>query len=245
MIAFLKSENQDRKRTLILTDIEGTTSSISFVKDVLFPYARRALPAFVRARGQEPEVRRWLDAVATEHGAVCSDEVIVEILQGMIDDDRKHTALKALQGMIWSDGYDNADFSAHIYPDAAAQLRDWHAAGIPLAVYSSGSVPAQKLFFGHTDAGDLTALFEGWFDTEVGHKRDAGSYREIARRLDRPAGDILFLSDVVEELDAAREAGMRTALIDRREDYPQPRLGDAAHGHARVERFDAIDTEPA
>lgn len=230
---------------LILTDIEGTTSSISFVKDVLFPYARRALPAFARARGQEPEVRRWLDAVATEHGAVCSDEVIVEILQGMIDEDRKHTALKALQGMIWSDGYDNADFSAHIYPDAAAQLRDWHAAGIPLAVYSSGSVPAQKLFFGHTDAGDLTALFEGWFDTEVGHKRDAGSYREIARRLDRPAGDILFLSDVVEELDAAREAGMRTALIDRREDYPQPRLGDAAHGHARVERFDAIDTEPA
>lgn len=230
---------------LILTDIEGTTSSISFVKDVLFPYARRALPAFVRARGQEPEVRRWLDAIATEHGAVCSDEVIVEILQGMIDEDRKHTALKALQGMIWSDGYDNADFSAHIYPDAAAQLRDWHAAGIPLAVYSSGSVPAQKLFFGHTGAGDLTALFEGWFDTEVGHKRDAGSYREIARRLDRPAGDILFLSDVVEELDAAREAGMRTALIDRREDYPQPRLGDAAHGHARVERFDAIDTEPA
>ncbi|GAA4805222.1 acireductone synthase [Lysobacter hankyongensis] len=230
---------------LILTDIEGTTSSISFVKDVLFPYARRALPAFVRARGQEPEVRRWLDAVATEHGAVCSDAVIVEILQGMIDEDRKHTALKALQGMIWSDGYDNADFSAHIYPDAAAQLRDWHAAGIPLAVYSSGSVPAQKLFFGHTDAGDLTALFEGWFDTEVGHKRDAGSYREIARRLGRPAGDILFLSDVVEELDAAREAGMRTALIDRREDYPQPRLGDAAHGHARVERFDAIDTEPA
>lgn len=230
---------------LILTDIEGTTSSISFVKDVLFPYARRALPAFVRARGNEAEVRRWLDAVATEHGAVCSDEVIVEILQGMIDEDRKHTALKALQGMIWSDGYDNADFSAHIYPDAAAQLRDWHAAGIPLAVYSSGSVPAQKLFFGHTDAGDLTALFEGWFDTEVGHKRDAGSYREIARRLDRPAGDILFLSDVVEELDAAREAGMRTVLIDRRDDYPQPRLGDAAHGHARVERFDAIDTEPA
>lgn len=231
--------------TIILTDIEGTTSSISFVKDVLFPYARRALPAFVRARGNEAEVRRWLDAVATEHGAVCSDEVIVEILQGMIDEDRKHTALKALQGMIWSDGYDNADFSAHIYPDAAAQLRDWHAAGIPLAVYSSGSVPAQKLFFGHTDAGDLTALFEGWFDTEVGHKRDAGSYREIARRLDRPAGDILFLSDVVEELDAAREAGMRTVLIDRRDDYPQPRLGDAAHGHARVERFDAIDTEPA
>lgn len=225
---------------MILTDIEGTTSSISFVKDVLFPYARRALPGFVRERGQEPDVRRWLDAVATEHGAVCSDDTIVEILQGMIDEDRKHTALKALQGMIWQDGYRGADFTAHIYPDAAAQLRAWHEAGIPLAVYSSGSVPAQKLFFGHTDAGDLTGLFGSWFDTEVGHKREAESYREIARRLDRAPADLLFLSDVVEELDAAREAGLRTVLIDRREDYPQPRLGDAAHGHARVERFDAI-----
>lgn len=225
---------------LILTDIEGTTSSISFVKDVLFPYARKALPGFVRAYGQREDVRRWLDVVATEHGAVCSDDVIIEILQGWIDEDRKHTALKALQGMIWGEGYDKADFTAHIYPDAAAKLRDWHAAGYPLAVYSSGSVPAQKLFFGHTDAGDLTALFGGWFDTEVGHKRDADSYREIVRRLDRPADDILFLSDVVEELDAAREAGLRTALIDRLDDYPQPRLGDAAHGHLRVERFDQL-----
>lgn len=228
---------------LILTDIEGTTSSISFVKDVLFPYARNALPGFVRARGNDPDVRRWLDVVATEHGAVCSDEVIVEILQGMIDEDRKHTALKALQGMIWGEGYDNADFTAHIYPDAAAMLRQWHAAGHPLAVYSSGSVPAQKLFFGHTDAGDLTALFGGWFDTEVGHKREADSYREIARRLDRPADDILFLSDVVEELDAAREAGMRTVLVDRIEDYPQPRFDTATHGHPRAERFDRIAPE--
>ncbi len=225
---------------LILTDIEGTTSSISFVKDVLFPYARRALPGFVRERGQEPEVRRWLDAVATEHGAVCHDDTIVEILQGWIDEDRKHTALKALQGMIWSDGYRGADFTAHIYPDAATKLRDWHASGIPLAVYSSGSVPAQKLFFGHTDAGDLTGLFEGWFDTEVGHKRETRSYAEIARRLGRAPGDILFLSDIVEELDAARDAGLRTVLIDRLDDYPSPRLDDAAHGHVRVERFDQI-----
>lgn len=225
---------------LILTDIEGTTSSISFVKDVLFPYARRALPGFVRERGQEPEVRRWLDAVATEHGAVCSDDTIVEILQGWIDEDRKHTALKALQGMIWSDGYRGADFTAHIYPDAATKLRDWHVAGIPLAVYSSGSVPAQKLFFGHTNTGDLTGLFEGWFDTEVGHKRETRSYAEIARRLGRAPGDILFLSDIVEELDAARDAGLRTVLIDRLDDYPSPRLDDATHGHVRVERFDQI-----
>ena len=229
--------------TLILTDIEGTTSSISFVKDVLFPYARRALPGFVRERGHEPEVRRWLDAVATEHGAVCDDGVIVEILQGMIDEDRKHTALKALQGMIWQDGYRSADFTAHIYPDAAMQLRAWHAAGLPLAVYSSGSVPAQKLFFGHSDAGDLTGLFDAWFDTEVGHKRDAGSYRTIAQRFGRAPDTIVFLSDVVEELDAAREVGLRTVLVDRLDDYPAPRLGEATHGHRRVERFDAIDPE--
>lgn len=221
----------------ILTDIEGTTSSISFVKDVLFPYARRALPGFVREHGEEPEVRRWLDAVATEHGAICSDETIVEVLQGWIDEDRKHTALKALQGMIWKAGYQHADFTAHMYPDAAEALRQWHAAGLSLYVYSSGSVPAQRLFFGHSDAGDLAPLFSGWFDTEVGGKREAASYARIAESIGTPPGEILFLSDIVEELDAARDAGLRTVLIDRREDYPAPRHGDAAGGHRRVETF--------
>lgn len=225
----------------ILTDIEGTTSSISFVKDVLFPYARRALPGFVREHGHEPEVRRWLDQVAVENGGMCQDEMIVETLQGWIDEDRKHTALKALQGLIWEAGYRDADFTAHIYPDAAPALRGWRAAGLPLYVYSSGSVPAQKLFFGHSDAGDLTPLFSGWFDTEVGGKRDAASYRRIADAIGAPAGDILFLSDVVEELDAAREAGLQTVLVDRIADYPQPRLGEAAHGHRRVESFSEIE----
>ncbi|HEY4555619.1 MAG TPA: acireductone synthase, partial [Lysobacter sp.] len=111
----------------ILTDIEGTTSSISFVKDVLFPYARRALPAFVAGRGHEPEVRRWLDAVATEQGGVCDDRMVAEVLQGWIDADRKHTALKALQGMIWADGYRSGEYRAHVYPDAAEALREWNA----------------------------------------------------------------------------------------------------------------------
>ena len=229
----------------ILTDIEGTTSSISFVKDVLFPYARRALPAFVAAHGDEPEVRRWLDAVAAELGGACQDDLIVETLQGWIDEDRKHTALKALQGMVWANGYGRADFTAHVYPDAPVALRRWHDAGFPLAVYSSGSVPAQKLLFGHTDAGDLSPLFSAWFDTEVGGKRDAGSYRTIVQRLGVPAGDVVFLSDVVEELDAARDAGLRTVLLDRRDDYPQPRTGDATHGHARVETFADIDPSTA
>ncbi|WP_330946823.1 acireductone synthase [Thermomonas sp. LB-4] len=228
--------------TTILTDIEGTTSSMSFVKDVLFPYARAKLPAFVREHGHDPEVRRWLDAVAVEISAsACQDAVIVETLQGWIDEDRKHTALKALQGMVWQAGYREGDFTAPLYPDVAPALRAWHAAGHTLAVYSSGSVPAQKLLFAHTDAGDLTPLFSGFFDTEVGGKREAASYRVIAAKLARQPGDILFLSDVVAELDAARDAGLRTVLLDRRDDYPQPRTGAAANGHPRVESFADID----
>lgn len=228
-------------KTTILTDIEGTAGSISFVRDVLFPYARRELPRFVREHGKDPEVRRWLDQVATEHGAMCDDAMIVEVLQGWIDEDRKHTALKALQGLMWSDGYRNADFTAHVYPDAVEALRAWHAAGHRLAVYSSGSVPAQHLFFGYSDAGDLRPLFSAFFDTAAGGKREAASYANIAGQLRREPGDIVFLSDVVEELDAARDAGLRTVLVDRREDYPEPRSGEAANGHPRVESFAAID----
>ena len=227
-------------RTVILTDIEGTTSSISFVKDVLFPYARRELPRFVAEHGHEPEVRRWLDQVAIENGGLCQDAMIVETLQGWIDEDRKHTALKALQGMVWTAGYRNADFTAPVYPDAVAALRRWHGNGHRLAVYSSGSVPAQKLLFAHTDAGDLTGLFSGWFDTAVGGKREAGSYARIAAELAVEPGAIVFLSDVVAELDAARQAGLRTVLVDRREDYPEPRTGAAAGGHPRVASFDDV-----
>ena len=222
---------------IIVTDIEGTTSSISFVKDVLFPYARRELPRFVREHGDRPEVRQWLDQVAAESGGLCQDDMIVEHLQGWIDQDRKNTALKALQGMVWEAGYHDADFTAPVYPDAVDALRDWHAAGSTLAVYSSGSVSAQKLLFAHTDAGDLASLFSGWFDTTIGGKREAASYLRIAEALDASPSDILFLSDVVAELDAARDAGLRTALVDRREDYQEPRHGDDAGGHDRIERF--------
>ena len=225
---------------VILTDIEGTTSSISFVKNVLFPYARQALPAFIAEHGQQPEVRRWLDAVATEIGGACQDSLVAETLQGWIDQDRKHTALKALQGLIWDAGYRRGDYTAHFYPEVAAVLKGWHAAGLPLYVYYSGSVPAQKLFFGFSDAGDLSPLVSGWFDTEIGGKREADSYRRIVQAIGRPAGEILFLSDVVEELDAAREAGLQTRLIDRLDDYPLPRVGDAGNGHPRVENFQQI-----
>ncbi len=223
---------------IILTDIEGTTSSISFVKDVLFPYARAELPRYVREHASDPRVRRWLEQVQLEIGdESADDEHLISTLIDWIDADRKHTALKALQGMLWKDGYEDGAYSAHVYPDAVAALRTWHAAGYLLYVYSSGSVPAQRLLFAPSSAGDLTPLFSSYFDTEVGGKREVRSYRNILDQLDVDPGAVTFLSDVVEELDAAREAGMATVLIDRLDDYPQPRLGEAIHGHRRVVSF--------
>jgi len=227
----------------ILTDIEGTTSSIRFVKDVLFPYARRVLPEFVRRHGGEPDVRSWLDGVATEIAAsACDDAVVVETLQCWIDQDRKHTALKALQGLIWESGYRNGDYRAHVYPDVVTMLRHWHASGKALHVYSSGSVAAQKLFFSYSDAGDLSGIFSGYFDTETGHKRESSSYEKIAGVIRMRPDEIVFLSDVVEELDAARAAGLRTVLVDRVQDYPVARTGAACNGHARAVDFNAVNS---
>ncbi|MFZ5723001.1 MAG: acireductone synthase [Pseudomonadota bacterium] len=213
----------------ILTDIEGTTSSISFVKDVLFPYARRVLPEFVRHNAELPAVRRQLEAVWQQASLPPGDiDGAIAALLTWIEDDVKATPLKALQGMVWERGYRDGDFRAHVYPDAVAKLREWHAAGIPLYVYSSGSVQAQKLFFGHSEAGDLLPLFRGHFDTETGGKREAESYRRIAAAIGLPAADILFLSDIGEEIDAARAAGMQAIRIVRPQDYPQLRVDGIA-----------------
>jgi enolase-phosphatase E1 len=200
----------------ILTDIEGTTSSISFVRDVLFPYARKRLPAFVETHGDTPEVQHWLHEAAKEDGLVeVSRQDVIELLLQWIDQDRKSTALKALQGMIWKEGYEAGDYRAHIYPEAAARLREWRADGLRLYVYSSGSVPAQQLFFRYSDAGDLTPLFAGYFDTETGPKLEAASYARIAEAIGEQPQHILFLSDVAEELDAARSAGFHTGWLIR------------------------------
>lgn len=155
----------------ILTDIEGTTSSLSFVKDVLFPYSRERMADFVRRHGQEPAVRLLLDEVARLAGVNHTDDNrITEQLVRWIDEDQKITPLKALQGMIWEEGYRRGDFKGHVYEDAVRNLRRWQERGIRLYVYSSGSVQAQKLLFGHTGYGDLTPLFSGYFDTAVGGK---------------------------------------------------------------------------
>jgi len=213
----------------ILTDIEGTTSSIAFVHDVLFPYARRHLPEFVRAHCDEPGVARLLDAVREEAATQAADtDRVVDILLEWIAEDRKATPLKSLQGMIWRRGYEHGDFTGHVYADAAAAMRAWSEAGIELYVYSSGSVDAQQLLFGYSDAGDLRSLFSGFFDTRSGHKRDAASYRNIAAAIGRPGPEILFLSDVAGELDAARAAGLRTTQLVRdadvvRGDHPLAR----------------------
>jgi enolase-phosphatase E1 len=223
---------------IILTDIEGTTSSISFVKDVLFPYARDHLPPFVRGHADDPQVRYWLSETAREaQMAGADDEALIARLLYWIDEDRKATPLKALQGMIWESGYDGRDFVAHVYPDAISNLRRWRAAGHSIYVYSSGSVPAQKLYFSHTEAGDLSSLFSGYFDTTTGPKRDAPSYIAIAQHVGRPPSDFVFLSDVDAELDAAREAGMRTVWLRR--DLADPGHAPRAD-HPVVTTFDAI-----
>jgi enolase-phosphatase E1 len=201
---------------VIVTDIEGTTSAIDFVHDVLFPYASKHLPDFVRKHQSDAAVTPILDSVRNEAGEADSDsERVIEILLQWIDADRKVTSLKALQGLVWKQGYENGDFTGHIYEDAVDGLRSWAAAGIDLYVYSSGSVGAQQLLFGHSDAGDLTPLFSGYFDTNIGHKREAASYRNIAEDIGISATQMLFLSDVADELDAAAAAGMQTFQLVR------------------------------
>jgi enolase-phosphatase E1 len=196
------------KPAAILTDIEGTTSSIAFVAETLFPYARERLPAFVAEHPQE-SAPILAEVAATEPGDP------VATLIRWIDEDRKATPLKALQGMIWADGYREGAFTGHIYVDAVAALRRWHAEGISLYVFSSGSVAAQKLLFGHSDAGDLTPLFSGFFDTTTGPKREAASYRAIAAATGLAPAEMLFLSDTPAEIAAAREGGMQALHIDR------------------------------
>jgi len=220
----------------IVTDIEGTTSSIHFVKDVLFPYARKRLPAFVETHGDRPEVQHWLHEAAKEAGIIeASRQEVIEMLLRWIDEDRKSTALKALQGMIWQEGYEAGDYRAHVYPEVPARLRAWRAEGLKLYVYSSGSVPAQKLFFRYSDAGDLTPLFAGYFDTETGPKRETASYTAIAEAIGEQPTHLLFLSDIVQELDAARAAGFQTGWLVR-DASTSPTGGD----HPIYRDFDAV-----
>ena len=218
----------------IVTDIEGTTSSLSFVKEVLFPYAREYISEFVRMHGDNPEVAALLEEARQVAGGELDNEALIGQLCNWIDEDRKITPLKALQGLIWEDGYRRGDFSGHIYADAVSCLRAWQARGIALYVFSSGSVHAQRLLFAHTPYGDLTPLFSGYFDTTIGSKREPAAYSAIAQAIGLPPQEILFLSDIVEELDAARAAGMQTVwLVRERELNPTA-------SHTQVQDFEGI-----
>jgi len=223
----------------VLLDIEGTVADIAFVKHVLFPYARRALPGFIQAHADEPEVAAQLDAAAELAGVARDDHVaIIETLVGWIDADRKATPLKALQGMVWKAGYVDGDFTAHLYADAYEWLKRAHAQGVSLSVYSSGSVAAQKLYFSHSDYGDILDWFDGFFDTTTGPKKASASYAAIARSINRSPGDIVFFSDIEAELDAATEAGMRTIQIVRPGTEPAVR-------HTRYPDFSSIPLDPS
>lgn len=208
---------------VILTDIEGTTSSISFVHETLFPYAAEHMAEFVRDGHQSTlEISEQLDEVAKVSGVERDDiEGLIDVLLGWIREDRKETPLKALQGMLWQKGYQEGAFKGHVYPDAADYLQRWHDRGLRLFVYSSGSVKAQKLIFGFSEAGDLTPFFSGYFDTRVGGKKEPEAYRTILSELGVEGDTVLFLSDVEAELEAADAAGMKTVWLVRDGDRPE------------------------
>lgn len=213
----------------IVTDIEGTTSSIDFVHKTLFPYAKQHLRRYLQTHTDDAEVTTQIAEVAKLEGRPLSLDETADVLERWIDEDRKITPLKALQGLIWAQGYADGALSGHVYADTPVYLRRWHAAGKRLYIYSSGSVAAQKLIFGHSDAGDLTPLFSGYFDTRIGAKREVAAYQAILAELGLPGEAVLFLSDIGEELDAARAAGLQTWQLIR-DDKAKP---FPAHPQAR------------
>lgn len=218
----------------IVTDIEGTTTSLDFVHEVLFPYSRQRLADYVATHRDEPAMRKVFAALHAECNSALSETAAIGQWLQWIDEDSKAPSLKALQGLIWHQGYQDGELNGHLYEDAVRHLKAWKESGIGLFVYSSGSVLAQKLLFAHTAYGDLTPLFTDFFDTGVGPKRAVSSYTGIVARIGRPAERILFLSDIDAELDAAAEAGMRTFKLVRGGE--QPPVGK----HPQGENFDAV-----
>ena len=208
----------------ILLDIEGTTTPIAFVHEVLFSYARAHARDFLTQ--DSDEVRADVALLREEHAAdkrnnLQPPESIPDYIDWLIDRDRKSTALKSLQGKIWRQGYLDGSLKSQVFADVAPAFERWRAAGLKIGIFSSGSVLAQQLLFAHTDAGDLTGFIDDYFDTNVGKKGDAESYRKIAAAMDLEPSEILFISDVVAELEAAQESGMRTLLSIRPGNSPQ------------------------
>lgn len=211
---------------VILLDIEGTTTPVDFVFGTLFPYASAHAEAFLRAKAGEAEVAANLillraeyaqEAPSAELPAWHGDDALAALpyIQHLIRIDRKSTGLKLLQGKLWAQGYLDGSLKSVMFPDVPAALARWTASGKRVAIFSSGSVAAQKLIFTHAEQGDLTPHLGDYFDTTTGPKREAESYRRIAAALGAAPSEVLFLSDVPEELTAARDAGLQTGLALR------------------------------
>jgi enolase-phosphatase E1 len=203
----------------ILTDIEGTTTSVSFVYDVLFPYFKEHLSELKSLSQNKDVSEAFLQVkkiVLEEEGVtLISDEQVIEKLLEWSNVDRKITPLKEVQGILWKTGYEKGILKGHVYEEVPNVLQDWHQKGITLAVFSSGSIAAQKLIFGYSLYGDLKPYFTYFFDTTTGMKRDSDTYLKIAGKIGFTPGQILFLSDIKEELEAADIAGMKTVQILR------------------------------
>src|SRR6185295_20189030 len=215
----------------VLLDIEGTVTPISFVHEILFPYAREHVNNYLSQHLQQLEVQADIQKLREEQASdteelrqppINSIDTAVTYVNRLIDLDRKSPALKSLQGKIWQAGYQDGSLRSLVYSDVVDAFERWRVAAIKINIFSSGSVLAQRLLFAHTDAGDLTRYIDQYFDTSVGKKIDPQSYAAIAEKLSVNPTHILFVSDVIAELDAAKAAGMQTRLCLRPGNPPQP-----------------------
>jgi enolase-phosphatase E1 len=218
-------------------DIEGTTTSISFVHDILFPYSKERMSTFIKTHQNDAEILTILDevkyTVENEKNYLPNNQQIINQLIEWINADRKHPSLKKIQGLIWNEGYTSGEIKGHVYQEVPAALEKWKNKNITLGIYSSGSIKAQKDLFGFSLFGNLNKFISNNFDTNIGHKREIESYQKISQQLSIPSKDILFLSDISEELDAAKSAGFQTIQLVRIGIVPNT-------GHAQVNSFDDI-----
>ena len=219
--------------TTVVLDIEGTTSSLSYVRDRLFPLASRRLPGWLAANRGRPEAEAILEETRRLSGRPeAGPDELVAILIGWASQDAKVPPLKSAQGLIWREAFAAGSLTAHFYPDVPPSLRTWWRRGLRIYVFSSGSVAAQREWFGHCPGGSLLPFLSGHFDTRnAGPKQEASSYRAIAATIGVPPGELLFLSDVPAELDAAAVAGWHTTLVRRGHGQPQP------GGHPEITSF--------
>ena len=239
--------------THLLLDIEGTTCPVSFVSEVLFPYARQSLSSFLIEHRNDINLAHLLESAEQEWDADSSSDsinlrkrtkdagltptnAIRMYFEHLIDIDRKSTALKDLQGRIWKNGYERGEITSQLFNETTESLRRWHSKKLSLSVYSSGSIQAQKLLYSHTEGGDLEHLFDHWFDTHTGSKKEVESYLRIAKEINSKSSNILFISDNGDECDAAKASGMQT-LFSLRDGNPDQN----PRGHRVIKSLNDVD----